>query len=239
MRDCYYQKHALPCEKLPLNRSYYPYWESGPWIVAAKISSIIPGVFVTHIPAFANNCCNSWNEFYFPDRSVQFKQFTAIVFQWKIHACNESQRSYQLFCHISLIQICTTTWDKAGDMPSMVTAIIAAGRSWTIDYNAGQACNVVIKVFTCTKTAWNRVRSMFSTVLTAITTIWRPGLMNLTQCMLCVQIYCVYRIIICCILNCEQDWVGLCFGELCVCWVLLRVWLPQTINLYRLLKISA
>ena len=31
---------------------------------------------------------------------------------------------------------------------------------------------------------------MFSTVLTAITTIWRPGLMNLTQCM-CVQIYCV------------------------------------------------
>ena len=33
---------------------------------------------------------------------------------------------------------------------------------------------------------------MFSTVLTAITTTWRPGLMNLTQCMLCVQIYCVY-----------------------------------------------
>ena len=24
-----------------------------------------------------------------------------------------------------------------------------------------------------------------------LTTIWRPGLMNLTQCMLCVQIYCV------------------------------------------------
>ena len=98
-------------------------------------------------------------------------------------------------------------------MPSMVSAIIAAGRNWTIDYNAGQACNVVIKVFTCIETAWNRVRSMFSTVLTAITTIWRPGLMNLTQCMLCVQIYCVYGIIICCILNCEQDWVGLCFGE--------------------------
>ena len=34
-------------------------------------------------------------------------------------------------------------------MPSMVTAIIAAG---TIDYNAGQACDVVIKVFTCIKT---------------------------------------------------------------------------------------
>ena len=30
-----------------------------------------------------------------------------------------------------------------------------------IDYNAGQACNVVIKVFT----AWNRVRNMFATVL--------------------------------------------------------------------------
>ena len=51
-------------------------------------------------------------------------------------------------------------------MPSMVTAIIAAGRNWTIDYNAGQTCNVVIK------TAWNRVRNMFATVLT---TIWRPG----------------------------------------------------------------
>ena len=71
VRDCYYQKHALPCEKLPLNRSYDPHWESGPWIVAAKISSIIPSV-----------------------------------------------------------------------------AIIAAGRNWTIDYSAGQACNVVIKVFT-------------------------------------------------------------------------------------------
>ena len=37
----------------------------------------------------------------------------------------------------------------------MVTAIIAAGRNWTIDYNAGQACDVVIKVLTCIKTAWN------------------------------------------------------------------------------------
>ena len=61
-------------------------------------------------------------------------------------------------------------------MPSMVTAIIAAGRNMTIDYNAGQAYDVVITVFMCIKTAWNRVRTMFATVLTTITTIWRPGL---------------------------------------------------------------
>ena len=124
-----------------------------------KISSIFPSVFATHIPASANSCCKSWNEFYFTDRSGQVKQFTAIISQWKIHACNESQRSWQLLCHISLIQICNTTWDKAGDMPSVVTAIIAAGRNWTIDYNACQACNVVIKVLTCIKTACDRVRA--------------------------------------------------------------------------------
>ena len=28
----------------------------------------------------------------------------------------------------------------------------------------------------CVKTDWNRVRNMFATVLTTITTIWRPGL---------------------------------------------------------------
>ena len=61
-------------------------------------------------------------------------------------------------------------------MPSMVTAINAAGRNITIDYNAGQACDVVITVFMCIKTAWNRVRTMFAKVLTTITTIWRPGL---------------------------------------------------------------
>ena len=80
-----------------------------------------------------------------------------------------------LFCHIYLIQKCSRTWDKAGDTPSMVTAIIATGGNWTIDCNASQACNVVIKVFTCIKTAWNRVKNMFATVLTTITTIWRPG----------------------------------------------------------------
>ena len=61
-------------------------------------------------------------------------------------------------------------------MPLVVTAIIATGRNWTIDHNAGQVCDVIIKVFTSIKTAWNRVRNMFATVLTTITTIWRPGL---------------------------------------------------------------
>ena len=56
-------------------------------------------------------------------------------------------------------------------MSSMVTAIIAAGKNYTIDYNAAEACDVVIKVFTCIKIAWDRVRNMFATVLTTITTI--------------------------------------------------------------------
>ena len=60
-------------------------------------------------------------------------------------------------------------------MPSVVTAVIAAGRNRTIDYNAGEACDVVINVFTCIKTAWNRVRNMSATVLTTTTTTWRPG----------------------------------------------------------------
>ena len=66
-------------------------------------------------------------------------------------------------------------------MPSVVTAFIAAGRNRIIDYNAGQAGDVVIKVFTCIKTAWNRVRNMFATMLTTITTIWRPGLTGSEQ----------------------------------------------------------
>ena len=52
----------------------------------------------------------------------------------------------------------------------MVIVIIAVGRNWTIDYNAAEACDVVIKVFTCIKIAWDRVRKMFATVLTIITT---------------------------------------------------------------------
>ena len=48
-------------------------------------------------------------------------------------------------------------------MSSMVTAIIEAGRNGTIDYNAGEACDVVIKVFTCIKTSWDRVTNMFAT----------------------------------------------------------------------------
>ena len=42
-------------------------------------------------------------------------------------------------------------------------------------YNAGKACDVVIKVFACIKIAWDRVRNMFVTVLTTSTPIWRPG----------------------------------------------------------------
>ena len=61
-------------------------------------------------------------------------------------------------------------------MPSMVTAIIAAGRNRIIDCNAGEACDVVIKVFTCIKIAWDRVRNMSAAVLTTITTMWGPGL---------------------------------------------------------------
>ena len=61
-------------------------------------------------------------------------------------------------------------------MSSVVTGIIAAGRNRTIDYDAGETCDVVIKVLTCIKIAWDRVRNMFATVLTIITTIWRPGL---------------------------------------------------------------
>ena len=46
-----------------------------------------------NISAFANSCCKSWKEFQFSDRSNQVKQFTTIVFQWKIHVCNyQSQR---------------------------------------------------------------------------------------------------------------------------------------------------
>ena len=46
----------------------------------------------------------------------------------------------------------------------------------------GQVCDVVIKVFMCIKTAWNRVRNMFATVLTTITTVWIPVLtLNVQQ----------------------------------------------------------
>ena len=68
------------------------------------------------------------------------------------------------------------------------------------------------------------------------------AVMSLTQCMLCVQTYCVLCELDYYLLNSKlwiQNWVGLCFGKLCVCWVLLlRVWLLQTINLHRLLKLS-
>ena len=51
----------------------------------------------------------------------------------------------------------------------------------TIDYNAGEGCDVVIKVFTCVKIAQDRVGNMFAMVLTIITTIRRPGF----RCGLC------------------------------------------------------
>ena len=50
-------------------------------------------------------------------------------------------------------------------MSSVVTAIIAAGKNWTIDYSA-EACDVVIKVFMRIKIAWDWVENMFATVLT-------------------------------------------------------------------------
>ena len=59
-------------------------------------------------------------------------------------------------------------------MSRMVIAIIAARRNQTIDCNAGEACNVAIKVSTCIKIAWDRVGKMFATVLTILATIWRP-----------------------------------------------------------------
>ena len=71
----------------------------------------------------------------------------------------------QLFCHIPLIQICNTTWGKAGEMSSMVTTIIAAGRNLTIDYNAGEVCDVAIKMFTWIKIAWDRVERMLGQCL--------------------------------------------------------------------------
>ena len=64
-------------------------------------------------------------------------------------------------------------------METSFTAIIAAGRNLTIDYNADETCDIVIRLFTCIKSAWNRVRNIFATVLTTITTIWRPGLKKL------------------------------------------------------------
>ena len=80
--------------------------------------------------------------------------------------------SSQLFCHIPVIQICHTSCDKAGDMSRTVTAIFTAVRRLTIDYNAGEACDVVMKVFLCIKIALD----MFVTVLTINTVIFRSDL---------------------------------------------------------------
>ena len=183
-----------------------------------KIPSITPNVFVSYIPAFANSCCKSWNEFYFPERSDQVKQFTAVLFQWKIHACNESQRSWQLFCHISFIQICNTTWDNAGDMPSVVTEIIAAGRNWTIDYNA---CDVVSKVFTCIKTAWKHVcdgaydHYDYMETRLKILANWKVTMLlsNVWSRMRCRNV--LYFSLGLSLKNIKRDWI---FGQICAFW---------------------
>ena len=62
---------------------------------------------------------------------------------------------------------------------------------------------------------------------------------GLTPCMLCVQIYCVLFLVDYYLVSSQlwiQDWVGLYFWNPCASWVLLRVWLPQTINVHRLFK---
>ena len=48
----------------------------------------------------------------------------------------------------------------------------------TIDYNAAEACDVVIKVLACVKIVQDRVGNMFAMVLTIITTERRPGFMR-------------------------------------------------------------
>ena len=56
------------------------------------------------------------------------------------------------------------------------------------------------------------------------------AVMGLAPWVLCVQIYCVLCVLDYYLLNYQlwiQDWIGLCFRNFYVCWVLLRVWLPQ------------
>ena len=57
-------------------------------------------------------------------------------------------------------------------MSRMVIAITTAGRNWTIDYNAGEACDVAIKVFSCIRIAWDRVGNMFVMVLMIFVTAY-------------------------------------------------------------------
>ena len=75
------------------------------------------------------------------------------------------KESLQLLCHIALVQICHNVLDKAGVMSRTVTAIIAAEGNSTIDKNASDACNVVIKEFACYKTARDRVTDSFGMLL--------------------------------------------------------------------------
>ena len=61
-----------------------------------------------------------------------------------------------------------------------------------IDYNAGQACDVVIKVFTCVKTAWNRVRNMFATVLTTIK-LYGDNRISTEKLLIFWSVYIIFR----------------------------------------------
>ena len=58
-----------------------------------------PALSQMYLSLTFQHCCKNSNEFYFPDRSDPVKQFTVIIFNEKILACNASQRSLQLFCH--------------------------------------------------------------------------------------------------------------------------------------------
>ena len=106
---------------------------------------------------------------------------------------------YQNCLEQSQKHVCNGAYDRYNHMET---------RLKTIDYNAGEACGVVIKVFTCIKTAWNRVRNMFATVLTTITTIWRPGLKQLITML--VKLAMLYQSVHMC-QNC-QDRVGNMFA---------------------------
>ena len=103
----------------------------------------------------------------------------------------------------------------------------------TIDYNAGEACDVVIKVFTCIKTAWNRVRNMFATVLTTITTIWRPGLKQLITML--VKLAMLYQSVHMC-QNCSgQSWKHVCNGAYYhYNYTETRLWVWPVLDFYKL-----
>ena len=87
---------------------------------------------------------------------------------------------YQNCLEQSQKHVCNDAYDHYNYMETRLKIIdYNAGEACNVVINAGEACDVVIKVFTCIKTAWNRVTNMFAMVLMTITTIWRPGLKQL------------------------------------------------------------